>query len=784
MSLQTSAQLKQLVSLSANIVQSVLADEQVSLKDRTDLALKVLTLESSPAHHSEPLEVEEGPLISAATANLDAPSRTVSSGEVEIPAPDQAALVRLAEAWQAWIVTNKQMNVSDEHLIAIMIQEGLDEAIAVQAVQAVNAGLQQPVATKTADAAVSDQATWAQLSEGWRDWLVTNKQRDVKDDQLIAAMIQEGIDAEMARQAVKAVSQNVFAPVEERQSAQTLDLPQLEKLESIFTVQRQLRALSPKSGQIERRDRIAQQEFLDRYYATNTPLILTGMLQDWPALTKWTPEYLKATYGDVDVEVQLNRDANPNYEIDTPKHKQTMTLAAYTDKVLSSGVTNDFYMVANNSNLERPELRGLLEELPMLPEFFDPALAKKRVFLWFGPAGTITPLHHDVLNIMIPHVYGRKRWRLIDPVFTPLLYNHTGVYSQVDLENPDYTKFPLFKEVQVTEAVLEPGEILFVPAGWWHQVKGLDISLSVSMTNFVFPNQYEFRNPTAQESTATAPTPQSSNHTDQVAAQAAQLRAVQTSPRNADRIYQTGEQALTNAIVDQTDACYLVDKIVPDAPLVITFGFVNWHGSPRFDFYGRTKKLENLAQRPLNRILIRDPLNAWYHRGIPGLGRTVDDSAIKLKGLMQKISPSQVTTIGQSMGAYAAIMFGQLLGVDQILAFGPLSFLNVQHAKTIGDTRWLSVMQALEENPPAIFYNDLVLLSQIYGVADMRIFYGLKPDPELDSDINLDDYHAKRLRELPGCKLYPYQESCHPVVQYLKETQQIDGLLLDAIFPA
>jgi ribosomal protein L16 Arg81 hydroxylase len=96
---------------------------------------------------------------------------------------------------------------------------------------------------------------------------------------------------------------------------------------------------------------------------------------------------------------------------------------------------------------------------------------------------------------MMAQVYGRKRWRLISPQQTPLLYNYVGVFSKVDCENPDYQKYPLFKNVQIIEEVLQPGEVIFVPVGWWHQVKALNTSISLSFTNFVFPNYYTWQDP-------------------------------------------------------------------------------------------------------------------------------------------------------------------------------------------------------------------------------------------------------------------------------------------------
>ena len=84
---------------------------------------------------------------------------------------------------------------------------------------------------------------------------------------------------------------------------------------------------------------------------------------------------------------------------------------------------------------------------------------------------------------------------LISPDQLPWMYNETAVYSRVNAENPDLGEYPLYGLTRRIELVLEPGEALFLPVGWWHAVRAIDLSLSVSFTNFVFPNSYHWDNP-------------------------------------------------------------------------------------------------------------------------------------------------------------------------------------------------------------------------------------------------------------------------------------------------
>jgi ribosomal protein L16 Arg81 hydroxylase len=100
-------------------------------------------------------------------------------------------------------------------------------------------------------------------------------------------------------------------------------------------------------------------------------------------------------------------------------------------------------------------------------------------------------LHHDLTDNLIAQMVGRKRLKLVPAAHVGKLYNHQHVFSEiVDLEDPslDLSQFPLLAKSQVYDVTLSPGEIIFVPLGWWHQVKSLDFSVTITYTNFLWPN--------------------------------------------------------------------------------------------------------------------------------------------------------------------------------------------------------------------------------------------------------------------------------------------------------
>jgi hypothetical protein len=241
---------------------------------------------------------------------------------------------------------------------------------------------------------------------------------------------------------------------------------------------------------------------------------------------------------------------------------------------------------------------------------------------------------------------------------------------------------------------------------------------------------------------------------------------------------------LDNQRVATANEDVLIDRVVPGEILVIAFGFVSWTTRPEFDFFGRLKKLEATSGCHINKILVRDSGNAWYHRKIEGLGEHVDETALRLRELVRDIAPSKIITIGQSMGGYAAIMYGLLLNARQIISFGPLSFLDTEQARLYNERRWLAVMRALEQTPAPSGYYDLAALCRARATAQtsMHIIFGTKPDqPNSTESVNLDAMHAQRLAAGGHCTLHPFPYSGHAVVQHLIDTRKINGLLAKLI---
>jgi hypothetical protein len=189
------------------------------------------------------------------------------------------------------------------------------------------------------------------------------------------------------------------------------------------------------------------------------------------------------------------RDGDPEPDRNFEAHRETMRMADYVDRVTDGGRTNDVYLVAHNNVLQRTELAALLEDVAPDEAVFDPAELGRCASLWFGPAGTVTPLHHDTTNILFCQVYGRKRVRLAAPAETALIWGARGFYAGVDCDDPRFREDPGLAEVLVKDVELAAGEALFIPAGWWHRVTALEVSINLSLLGFRRPNDLDWYRP-------------------------------------------------------------------------------------------------------------------------------------------------------------------------------------------------------------------------------------------------------------------------------------------------
>jgi len=225
----------------------------------------------------------------------------------------------------------------------------------------------------------------------------------------------------------------------------------------------------PALHQVARIDRPDAAAFRTRAGA-GLPFIVSGVLQRWP-LSALAADDLRERFGAAPVRARVGDYVNNAFAPDRPM--QDMTLRDYLDLSARDNPALPPYV----GNLELRELNALCHWPGWFSKMGPPRF-------WIGPARTVTPLHCDYDDNIFAQVWGRKRIFLAPPHHDAYLYvreaNPMLFGSPFDPEAPDFERFPLARQAAPVEVIVEPGEMLYVPAGWYHQVRALTFSLSVN----------------------------------------------------------------------------------------------------------------------------------------------------------------------------------------------------------------------------------------------------------------------------------------------------------------
>ncbi|XP_069570778.1 lysine-specific demethylase 8 [Brachyistius frenatus] len=212
------------------------------------------------------------------------------------------------------------------------------------------------------------------------------------------------------------------------------------------------------------------------------PVILEGIIDHWPALNKhlWSIEYLRSVAGCRTVPVEVG-----SRYTDEDWSQTLLTVSEFIDRYIlnKDGAKASGYLAQHQLFDQIPELKEDIR----LPDYCclgDGDEDDITVNAWFGPGGTVSPLHHDPQQNFLAQVVGSKYIRLYSPEDTDKLYPHQSQLlhntSQVEVENPDAKRFPEFAAAPYLECVLQPGDVLFIPVRHWHYVRSLELSFSVS----------------------------------------------------------------------------------------------------------------------------------------------------------------------------------------------------------------------------------------------------------------------------------------------------------------
>jgi hypothetical protein len=256
---------------------------------------------------------------------------------------------------------------------------------------------------------------------------------------------------------------------------------------------------------VERKANLTRDAFApDHLAGEGVPVIVTDAVAQWPAARKWTFDHFRATYGSDIAVAPLGLMARVG---------KTTNIATYIDHITrgaplpgfwvdpmsgaplappADGDRSPAYLLGWHAFERHPELLADLSP----PAFVDDwtwaldagvrqqmraAVGCAYWSIYLGPTDSLSPLHQDFshTHAYLAMITGSKRALLFAPSESPRLYG-----GAVDPEHPDPERHPDFADATAYECVLGPGELLFMPADWWHHVRGLTPSITVSHNFF------------------------------------------------------------------------------------------------------------------------------------------------------------------------------------------------------------------------------------------------------------------------------------------------------------
>lgn len=210
------------------------------------------------------------------------------------------------------------------------------------------------------------------------------------------------------------------------------------------------------------------------------PALFKQLAAAWPALSRWTPEYLCGLAGDREVEVVVGDRESNNTLL------RRMRLAHFFEQLLAATPgTPPLYLKEFDLFAEFPILLSDVD----LRRLERPGVNAYR-HAWISQTGARTGFHYDVCDNTLTQIRGRKIITLIPPsrsrdMYPSSKFDAYARLSQVDGFAPDHERFPRYARAltDAQEFELHPGDSLYIPRHWWH--KALTLTPSISMAGFM-----------------------------------------------------------------------------------------------------------------------------------------------------------------------------------------------------------------------------------------------------------------------------------------------------------
>ena len=208
-------------------------------------------------------------------------------------------------------------------------------------------------------------------------------------------------------------------------------------------------------------------------------------------------------------------------------------------------------------------------------------------------------------------------------------------------------------------------------------------------------------------------------------------------------------------------------EVDSDRLLIVFGGGQGFVAITPFEFLNITRDI------PTKKIFLRDFAVAWYQKGLPGIAPDIDGVAAYLRDIIKKHSIRRVVTVGNSMGGYAALLFGTLIEADAVIAIAPQSFISPWKTILALDYRWRRFLPAALRAVTNRAYLDIRnVIRDRTRKGLYRVYYS--------ATAFHDKMHALNLRGT-GVELVRYEEGGHKLVKHLRDSGELKRAFEEAL---
>ena len=218
---------------------------------------------------------------------------------------------------------------------------------------------------------------------------------------------------------------------------------------------------------VDRVENISREEFQSKYMIPQKPVIIHHLYGDDAKVYQWTFDYFANELGDLEVGVYDDESEERKDDRSYKSAGKKMKFREYLDIIQAGPTTKRLFLF--NVFKHKKELHNHFK--------FPPIANNVLEFLplaFFGGQGAITRIHRDMDNscVFLTELVGHKRIVLFAPECSKKIYQYPfSTHTSIDVNAPDYEKYPELANVQGYDCEIGPGDTIFMPAGWWHHIE-------------------------------------------------------------------------------------------------------------------------------------------------------------------------------------------------------------------------------------------------------------------------------------------------------------------------